>query len=176
MAVGRLCRRLDSKIGRMRYRAQELREEMNSLAAAVALCKVPNPTPIHQIDTRQQEVDNITRQLLSAEPNRISAEIGCIRQFEVVAGQPVAPRIWMKAAHDAQVGAKGFALSAFEASAKLFNAASATAFAFRASFRPLSQRVSRAHLCPPCCGDGTQVKAARMRDREEEHSDDEALT
>ncbi len=56
---------------------------MNSLAAAVALCKVPNPTLIHQIDTRQQELDDITRQLLSAEPNSISAEIGRIRQFVV---------------------------------------------------------------------------------------------
>ena len=72
---------LDSKIGRMRLRAQELQDEMNNLAAALALCKTPNPTIIHQIDTRQQEYDDITRHLLSAEPNSISAEIGRIRQF-----------------------------------------------------------------------------------------------
>jgi len=40
---------------RIRHRAQELQDEMNNLAAALALCKTPNPTIIHQIDTRQQE-------------------------------------------------------------------------------------------------------------------------
>jgi len=72
---------LDKRIGRMRQRAVELQDEMNNLAATAALCKVPNPTLIHQIDTRQQEFDNITRQLLGTEPDSVSAEIGRIRQF-----------------------------------------------------------------------------------------------
>ena len=44
-----------------------------------------NPALVQAINTRQQELDEITRQLLSTEPDSVSAEIGRIRQF--VTGQ-----------------------------------------------------------------------------------------
>jgi hypothetical protein len=43
------------------------------------------PAFVKEINTRQQELDEITRQLLTTEPDSISAEIGRIRQF--VTGQ-----------------------------------------------------------------------------------------
>jgi len=43
------------------------------------------PALVKEINSRQQEVDDITRQLLSSEPDSVSAEIGRIRQF--VTGQ-----------------------------------------------------------------------------------------
>jgi len=43
------------------------------------------PALVKEINSRQQEVDDITRQLLSSEPDSVSAEIGRIRQF--VSGQ-----------------------------------------------------------------------------------------
>ncbi|MEN6602533.1 MAG: hypothetical protein ABFD86_08940 [Bryobacteraceae bacterium] len=38
-------------------------------------------TPVSTINKRQEELDDITRQLLTTEPDCISAEIGRIRQF-----------------------------------------------------------------------------------------------
>src|ERR1035437_523156 len=56
------------------------------LAAVSNLIACNNkPTLVAAINSRQQEFDEITRQLLGAEPDSISAEIGRIRQF--VTGQ-----------------------------------------------------------------------------------------
>jgi len=75
---------LDSKLGRMRQRAAELQHEIGNLAATAAQCG-PTPALVKEINARQQGLDDITRQLLSAEPDSISCEIGRIRQF--VTGQ-----------------------------------------------------------------------------------------
>ena len=75
---------LDNKIGRMRQRAEELKREIESAVANLIVCK-HNPVLVEAINTRQQELDNITRQILTTEPDSISAEIGRIRQF--VSGQ-----------------------------------------------------------------------------------------
>ena len=71
---------LDNRIGRMRQRASQLQQEIGNLAATAAQCG-PTPALVKEINTRQQELDGITRQLLSAEPDSISAEIGHIRRF-----------------------------------------------------------------------------------------------
>lgn len=42
---------------------------------------MPNSTLIHQIDARQQELDDITWRPLTTEPDSISAEIRRIRRF-----------------------------------------------------------------------------------------------
>ena len=75
---------LDNRIGRMRQRSEELQKEIGNLAATAAQCG-PTPALVKEINTRQQELEGITRQLLSTEPNSISAEIRRIRQF--VTGQ-----------------------------------------------------------------------------------------
>ena len=64
----------------MSQRADELKTEIESAVANLVACK-NNPALVQLINTRQQELDDITRQLLSAEPDSISAEIGRIRQF-----------------------------------------------------------------------------------------------
>ncbi len=71
---------LDNKIGRMRRRSEQLQHEIGNLASTAAQCG-PTPALVKEINTRQQELDDITRQLLSAEPDSVSAEIGRIRQF-----------------------------------------------------------------------------------------------
>jgi site-specific DNA recombinase len=75
---------LDNKIGRMRQRASELQREIGNLAATAAQCG-PTPALVKEINTRQQELDEIARQILTTEPDSISGEIGRIRQF--VTGQ-----------------------------------------------------------------------------------------
>jgi site-specific DNA recombinase len=75
---------LDNKIGRMRQRAEELKREIESAVANLIVCN-HNPVLVEAINTRQQELDDITRQLLSTEPDSVSAEIGRIRKF--VTGQ-----------------------------------------------------------------------------------------
>ena len=75
---------LDNKIGRMRQRADELKREIASAVTNLIACN-NNPALVDAINTRQLELDDITRQLLSAEPDSVSAEIGRIRQF--VTGQ-----------------------------------------------------------------------------------------
>ena len=71
---------LDNKIGRMRQRADDLKREIASAVMNLIACN-NNPALVDAINTRQQELDDITRQLLSAEPDSVSAEIGRIRQF-----------------------------------------------------------------------------------------------
>jgi site-specific DNA recombinase len=71
---------LDSRMGRMRQRAAQLQQEIGNLAATAAQCG-PTPALVNEINTRQQELDGITRQLLTTEPDSISAEIARIRQF-----------------------------------------------------------------------------------------------
>jgi archaellum component FlaC len=71
---------LDDQVGRMRQRAEQLQHEIRNLASTAALCG-PTPALVREINTRQQELDDITRQILSSEPDTVSAEIGRIRQF-----------------------------------------------------------------------------------------------
>jgi site-specific DNA recombinase len=71
---------LDSRIGQMRQRAERLQSELANLSATAALCS-PTPALVSDIKARQQELEDITRQLLTTEPDSISAEIGRIRQF-----------------------------------------------------------------------------------------------
>ena len=71
---------LDNRIGHMRQRAEELKREIASAVTNLIACN-NNPALVQAINTRQQELDDITRQILSAEPDSISAEIGRIRQF-----------------------------------------------------------------------------------------------
>ena len=71
---------LDSKIGRMRQRAEELKREIGNLVVNLAGCGHA-PAVVEAINSRQQELDDITRQLLTTEPDSITAEIGRIRQF-----------------------------------------------------------------------------------------------
>lgn len=71
---------LDTKITGMRQRAKQLQQEIGNLASTAAQCG-PTPALVKEINIRQQELDDITRQVLSAEPDSISAEIGRIRQF-----------------------------------------------------------------------------------------------
>ena len=68
----------------MRQRADDIKQEIETLVVNLIACR-HNPTLVEAINTRQKELDEITRQLLSAEPNSVSAEIGRIRKF--VAGQ-----------------------------------------------------------------------------------------
>jgi hypothetical protein len=49
--------------------------------ASTAALRGPTPALVQEINSRQQELEGITHQLLSAEPNSVSAEIGRIRQF-----------------------------------------------------------------------------------------------
>jgi DNA invertase Pin-like site-specific DNA recombinase len=71
---------LDNRIGQMRQRSDQLQIEIGNLAATAAQCG-PTPVLVKEINARQQELDGITRQLLTTEPNSVSAEIGRIRQF-----------------------------------------------------------------------------------------------
>jgi hypothetical protein len=71
---------LDSKLGRMRHRTEQLQHEIRNLASTAALCG-PTPALVIEITTRQQELDHITRQLLSTEPDSVSTEVGRIRRF-----------------------------------------------------------------------------------------------
>ena len=71
---------LDSKIGRMRKRVQELKREIESGVEKLLACN-NNPTLVDAINRRQQELDDITRQLLSTDADSISADLGHIRQF-----------------------------------------------------------------------------------------------
>ena len=64
----------------MRQRADELKREIETAVANLIACK-NNPALVEAINTRQREYDEITRQLLSTEPDSIPAEIGRIRQF-----------------------------------------------------------------------------------------------
>ena len=75
---------LDNKIGRMRQRAEAIKEELENLVANLAVCRHA-PALVEAINARQQELDEITRQILTTEPDSISAEIGRIRKF--VTGQ-----------------------------------------------------------------------------------------
>jgi chromosome segregation ATPase len=72
--------RLDNKIGPMRQRASELQQEIKEGVDSLSKCN-HNPMLVEGINRRQQELDEITRQLLSTEPDSVSAEIGRIRQF-----------------------------------------------------------------------------------------------
>jgi hypothetical protein len=71
---------LDTRMGRMRQRVGELQQEIGNLAATAAQCG-PTPALVQEINTRQRELDGITRQLLTTGPDSISAEIGRIRRF-----------------------------------------------------------------------------------------------
>jgi hypothetical protein len=62
----------------LKERAAQLQQEIGNLAATAAQCG-PTPALVKEIYSRQQELDEITRQLLSTEPDSISAEIGHIR-------------------------------------------------------------------------------------------------
>ena len=64
--------------------AVELKGQIESAVANLIVCN-HNPVLVAAINTRQHELDDITRQLLSTEPDSISVEIGRIRQF--VTGQ-----------------------------------------------------------------------------------------
>jgi site-specific DNA recombinase len=75
---------LEDKIGRMRKRAEELKKEIEFGVEELFSLK-HNPILMGAIHRRQEEFDEITRQLLGAEPDSISTEIGRIRQF--VTGQ-----------------------------------------------------------------------------------------
>ena len=75
---------LDGKIGRMRERSQKLQQELGNLISTVASCG-PSPTLVEAINCREQEIKEITRQLLGTEEDSISTEVGRIRQF--VTGQ-----------------------------------------------------------------------------------------
>ncbi len=71
---------LDSKLGRMRQRASELQKELDNLAATMAACG-PIPTLVKQMRQRNQELEQITSQLLTTEPGSVSAEVAKIRHF-----------------------------------------------------------------------------------------------
>ena len=64
----------------MRQRASQLQREIANLAATAAQCG-PTPALVNEINARQRELDEITRQLLSTEPDSISGEVSRIRQF-----------------------------------------------------------------------------------------------
>src|ERR1035438_2782305 len=68
------------QFGRMRQRAEELKREIESAVANLIVCN-HNPVLVEAINTRQEELDDISRQLLSTEPDSVSVEIGRIRQF-----------------------------------------------------------------------------------------------
>jgi len=74
----------DNRIGRMRQRSEHPRAELGNLAATAAQCG-HTPALVKEINSRQQELEGIARQLLSSEPDSISAEIRRIRHF--VTGQ-----------------------------------------------------------------------------------------
>ena len=63
---------------------RSIKQELEAAVSNLIACD-SNPTLVAAINRRQQELDDITRQLLSAEPDSVSAEIGRIRQF--VTGQ-----------------------------------------------------------------------------------------
>lgn len=66
---------LDSKIGPMRQRSEEIKEELEAAVSNLIGCN-NNPTLVAAMNRRQQKLDEITRQLLSAELDSVSAEIG----------------------------------------------------------------------------------------------------
>ena len=75
---------LESKIGGMRHREVQIRLELGNLISLAAKCD-HSPSLIEAINGLEQERRDITRQLLSTEPDSLSAEISRIRQF--VSGQ-----------------------------------------------------------------------------------------
>jgi site-specific DNA recombinase len=75
---------LDTRIGQMRQRASQLQKEIANLAATAAQCG-PTPVLVKEINNRQEDLEDITRQILGTEPDTVSAEIGRIRRF--VTGQ-----------------------------------------------------------------------------------------
>ena len=75
---------LENKIDRMRQRESEIGMELGRLISLAAKCD-HSPSLIEGINTLEQERREITRQLLSAEPGSVAAEVRCVREF--VSGQ-----------------------------------------------------------------------------------------
>ena len=75
---------LGNKIGRLRQRSERIEQELEAANSNLIACNA-NPILVAAIKRRQQELDDITRQLLSSKPDSVSAEIGRIREF--VTGQ-----------------------------------------------------------------------------------------
>lgn len=65
---------LDSTIGRMRQRSEEIQAELRNLVMTVASCG-PSPALVEAINSREQELKEITRQLLGTGPDSVSAHM-----------------------------------------------------------------------------------------------------
>ena len=75
---------LNTSIGRLRQRSEEIKAEIEAAVSNLIACK-NNPTLVGVINRRQKELDEIRQQLLNTEPDLISTETARIRQF--VTGQ-----------------------------------------------------------------------------------------
>ncbi len=71
---------LDGKIGRMRQRSEEIQAELRNLVTTVASCG-PSPALVEAINSREQELKEITRQLLGTGSDSVSAHVAQARQF-----------------------------------------------------------------------------------------------
>jgi site-specific DNA recombinase len=71
---------LDGTIGRMRQRSEEIQAELRNLVTTVASCG-PSPALVEAINSREQELKNITRQLLGTGTDSVSAHVAQARRF-----------------------------------------------------------------------------------------------
>ena len=71
---------LTNHVARMRQRSGEIQQELDNLIATAAACG-HSPALVKAINDREQELKNISRQLLSTEPESVSSHVARIRQF-----------------------------------------------------------------------------------------------
>jgi site-specific DNA recombinase len=71
---------LDNKIGRMHQRSEQIQEELRNLVSIVASCG-PTSALVEAINSREQELKEITRQLLGTGLDSVSAHVSEARQF-----------------------------------------------------------------------------------------------
>jgi hypothetical protein len=89
---------LDNKLGRMRQRASKLQQEIGNLAATAAQCG-PTPALEKEIDSRQHELDEITRQLGDRQLLKVDVQKAKAELEKHVSGIHMVPQVEGKHGH-----------------------------------------------------------------------------
>jgi hypothetical protein len=71
---------LSDQVIRMRRRREQIQEELRRLVEAIATCG-HSPALVEAINSREQELGEITQRLFAAEPDSVSAHLSQIRRF-----------------------------------------------------------------------------------------------
>jgi site-specific DNA recombinase len=71
---------LSTKVVRMRQRREQIQQELRRLVETVAACG-HSAALVEAINTREQELDEITQRLFSSQPDSVSAHVSKVRNF-----------------------------------------------------------------------------------------------